>query len=93
MNKDFDFNKYCNCYSMLGRINVECYDTILEANKKYETRTNDKKNLESRLIIMKKFWPEFMQGIIVQNEFRKPVVILPRIYYDNTTINPNKYDE
>lgn len=43
MNKDFDFNKYCNCYNMLGRINVEYYDTVLEAIKKYETRTNDKK--------------------------------------------------
>ena len=92
MSDTFDFNKYCNCYSMLGTINVECYDTALEAIKKFETRKNDT-SLESRLIIMKTFWPRFIQRIIVQNEFRKPVVILPRIYYDNITVNPHKYDD
>ena len=78
-----DFDKYCNCYSMpYGKINVECYDTVLEAIKKHENRSDDQR-VDSRLIIMKKFWPQFIQKIIVQNEFRKPVVILPKLFYDN----------
>lgn len=76
-----DFNKYCNCYSMpYGNINVECYNNVLEAIIKHETLIedfNDFKNLciDSRLVVMKKFWPQFIQKIIVNNAFQKPVVI------------------
>lgn len=72
-----DFNKYCNCYNMpYGKIEVECYDTVLEAIHKYETRKNDT-SFDSKLVIMNKFWPQVIQKIIVQNALSKPVVILP----------------
>jgi len=49
-----DFNKYCNCYSQpYGKISVECYDTILEAIHKHESRIDDK-SVDSRLVVMKK---------------------------------------
>lgn len=83
-----DFDKYCNCYSIpYGNINVECYDTVLEAIKKHENRPYDQR-VDSRLVIMKKFWPQFIQKIIVQNQFIKPVVIMninkldPRLFVD-----------
>jgi hypothetical protein len=77
-----DFNKYCNCYSQpYGKISVECYDTILEAIHKHESRPDDK-SVDSRLVIMKKFWPQFIQKIIVQNEFRKPVVFIPKLLHN-----------
>ena len=79
MMETIDFNKYCNCYSMpYGKIQVECYDTVLEAIKKFESRSKDLR-VDSRLVIMKKFWPQFIQRILVQNEFRKPVVFLQGI--------------
>jgi|LakMenEpi03Aug12_release.lakeMendotaPanAssembly.Ray.scaffolds.fasta_scaffold636874_2 hypothetical protein len=78
---NIDFNKYCNCYSIAyGTIDVECYDTILEAINKHESRTDDYR-VDSRLVNMNKFWPQFIQKIIVQNEFRKPVVFQSKFAY------------
>jgi len=57
---------------------AECYDTVLEAINTHESRPDDKR-IDSRLVIMKKFWPQFIQKIIVQNAFRKPVVFTPKI--------------
>lgn len=69
--------KYCNCYSRpYGAIQVECYDTVLEAIHKHENRQDDDRGLDSRLVMMNKFWPQFIQKLIVQNEFRKPVVFI-----------------
>lgn len=65
---------------MYGRIFAECYDTVLEANHRHNSRPKDKWE-DSRLIITKKFWPEFMQKIFIQTEFVKPVVFLPTLYY------------
>jgi len=77
MDKLEKLNKYCNCYNPpYGKISVECYDTVLEAINTHEARPDDKR-VDSRLVIMKKFWPQFIQKIIVQNEFRKPVVFIP----------------
>ena len=71
-----DFNKYCNCYSKpYDKIPAECYDTILEAILTHESRPHDKR-VDSRLVVIKKFWPQFIQKIIIQNAFRKPVVFV-----------------
>lgn len=82
--ENIDFNKYCNCYSMppYGKIQVECYDTVLEAINRHKSRSEDLR-VDSRLVIMKKFWPEFMQRILVQTEFTKPVVFLPKLFYNH----------
>ena len=71
-----NFNKYCNCYSMpYGNINLECYDTVIEAINTHERQPDDNR-VDSRLVIMKRFWPVFIQKIIIQNIFRKPVVFI-----------------
>jgi hypothetical protein len=37
-----DFKNYCNCYSWpYGAIQVECYDTVIEAIYKHEDRKDD----------------------------------------------------
>lgn len=83
-----DFNKYCNCYNIpYGNINVQCYNTVLEVINKHKLRPDDNK-VDSRLIIMKQFWPQFIQKIIIQNAFRKPVVFMQsKSYFD---IHKNK---
>lgn len=71
-----DFKKYCNCYSYPNKkITAECYDTVLEAIKAHEIKPDTYDKYESRLIYMNKFYPEFIQKIIINNEFRKPVNI------------------
>lgn len=84
-----DFNKYCNCYSLAyGKINVECYTTVLEAINKHELRPDDYR-VDSRLVIMNKYWPQFIQKIIIQYEFRKPVVFIP----PNLSLEINKHND
>lgn len=86
-----DFTKYCNCYNIpYGDINVECYNTELEAINKYEFHPDDNRS-DSRLVIMKKFWPQFIQKIIVQNEFRKPVVFIPISH--ESSVEMHNYNE
>jgi hypothetical protein len=76
MDKLEKLNKYCNCYSPpYGKITAECYDTVMEAINTHEARPDDN-GVDSRLVIMKRFWPQFIQKIIVQNAFRKPVVFI-----------------
>lgn len=73
-----DFNKYCNCYSSLnGKISVECYDTLFEAINKDDYESEDIR-VESRLVIMNKFLPKFIQKIMINNAFSKPVIFIPR---------------
>jgi hypothetical protein len=78
--KEFGFIKYCNCYSYSypsEKIKAECYDTVLEAIKSHKTKS--KNDLyESRLVYMNRLYPEFIQKIIINNEFRKPVSIIDK---------------
>jgi len=76
-------NKYCNCYNPPnGKISAECYNTVLEAIYTHESRPDDNR-VDSRLVIIKKFWPQFIQKIIIQNAFRKPVVfVLPKLSFE-----------
>lgn len=71
-----NFDSYCNCYSMPnGKIEVHCYDSVLEANNNHYFRSDDYR-VDSRLVIMKKFWPTAIQKLIIQNEFKKPVILV-----------------
>lgn len=89
-----DFNKYCNCYNVPNdTIWVECYDTALAAINKHESRTVDYR-VDSRLLIINKLWPQFIQKIIIQNEFRKPVqFVSPRLINKINAINNNNNNE
>mgnify|MGYP003337371212 CR=1 FL=1 len=70
------FTKYCNCYSMpRGNIEVQCFDKVLEAIHEFESRPHQPR-IESRLLYIKKFWPEFIQKIIIRNAFSKNVVFV-----------------
>ena len=82
-----DFNKYCNCYSKpYDNIYAECHDTVLEAIYTHESRPHDDR-VDSRLVIMKRFWPVFIQKIIVHNALNKKVVFVsPKLSLD---INKN----
>lgn len=77
--KPFDIYKYCNCYNYknYGSIEVECFDTVLEAVKSFEER-EDKTipAYESKLLYVNKLFPEFVNKMIIQNAFRKNVVFL-----------------
>jgi hypothetical protein len=74
--KEFGFTKYCNCYNYPNnKINAECYDTVLEAVKAHEFRPNTYDKYESRLVYLNRLLPEFMQRLIINNAFNKPVNI------------------
>ena len=78
--KPFDIYKYCNCYNFnnYGRIEVECFDTVLEAVKSFEEREDKSISpaYESRLLYVNRLFPEFVNKMLIQNEFRKNVVFL-----------------
>ena len=77
--KQFDFEKYCNCYNdPYRKITAECYDTVLEAIHAHETKPDRDHIYGSRLVIVNKFLPEFMHKLFIQNEFRKPVIIIDK---------------
>lgn len=66
-----DFYKYCNCYNNYNKISVECYDTVLEAIYTDEERDKLNTSSDSRLVIINKYYPEFLQKKFIQWEFSK----------------------
>ena len=64
------FYKYCNCYNN-NEINAECYDTVLEAIYTHEERDKLNTSSDSRLVILNKYYPEFLQKKFIQWEFSK----------------------
>jgi len=67
---------YCNCYSFnhQTRIKAICFDNIEDANKSHNVIKEKLKNYESQLIRINNFFPNFINNLIIQNEFRKPVI-------------------
>lgn len=80
------FYKYCNCYNNDNKINVECYDTVLEAIYTHEERDKLKTSSDSRLVILNKYYPEYLQKKIIQWQFSKfyikPVVFESKINFE-----------
>lgn len=79
------FYKYCNCYNNYNKITVECYDTGLEATKSYQNRDKLNTSSDSRLVLVNKYYPEFLQKKIIQWQFAKlyikPVVFVSKINF------------
>jgi len=80
--RDIDFNKYCNCYNNRNKIDVQCYDYMFEAVQKVNEYHGD-----SRLVVMKKYYPTFIQKMLVQYAFIKPVEFTSKISNED---NKNK---
>ena len=59
--------QYCNCYRYSNeKIEVKCYDTMLEAINKDEKSVNMP---ESRMIVINKFFPNFIINNIINKQF------------------------
>ena len=58
---------YCNCYRYPNdKIEVKCYDTMLEAINTYEKSVNMP---EPRMVVINKFIPNFMINNIINKQF------------------------
>ncbi len=65
------FYKYCNCYNSYNKINAECFDTVEDAIESYNNIDKSNK-IESKLVLVNKYYPLFLQKKIIQIAFIKP---------------------
>jgi len=89
--KWLSLNIHCNCYRHPYRnIEAECFNTIEDANKSFHNRNKKMvEKLESRLVSINRFYPEFVKKFIIQNAFNSRRIFLS-YPNENNTLSDNR---